>query len=222
MQRLLVDIGAQVETDGETVRLETPRIVSPEAPYELVKTMRASSLALGPLVARCGQARVSLPGGCAIGARPINLHIFGLEQLGARIEQAHGYIEAPGARRAARRERAFRPHHRDRHRRPDDGRGSGQGRNRAAQCRARARGGGPGRSADQDGRQDRRRGYVHDPHSGRRTAGRRGAHHHPRPHRSRHVSGRRRDHRRRFECDRLYSRARRRARRPSCSRPGSK
>src|SRR5579872_6044202 len=94
MQRLLVDIGAQVDIDGETVRLVTPRIVSPEAPYELVKTMRASSLVLGPLVARCGRARVSLPGGCAIGARPINLHIFGLEQLGARINQAHGYIEA--------------------------------------------------------------------------------------------------------------------------------
>jgi UDP-N-acetylglucosamine 1-carboxyvinyltransferase len=60
----------------------------------LVKTMRASSLVLGPLVARCGRARVSLPGGCAIGDRPINLHIFGLEQLGARIRQAHGYIEA--------------------------------------------------------------------------------------------------------------------------------
>ena len=94
MQRLLVDIGSQVEAEGETVRLHTPRIVCPEAPYELVKTMRASSLVLGPLVARCGRARVSLPGGCAIGARPINLHIFGLEQLGARIHQAHGYIEA--------------------------------------------------------------------------------------------------------------------------------
>jgi len=94
MQRLLVDIGSKVDVAGETVRLETPAIVCPEAPYELVKTMRASSLALGPLVARCGRARVSLPGGCAIGARPINLHIFGLEQLGARINQAHGYIEA--------------------------------------------------------------------------------------------------------------------------------
>jgi len=94
MQRLLVDIGTQIEISGETVRLETPKIVSPEAPYELVKTMRASSLVLGPLVARCGRARVSLPGGCAIGARPINLHIQGLEQLGARIQQAHGYIEA--------------------------------------------------------------------------------------------------------------------------------
>ncbi len=98
MQRLLVDIGSKVEGDidgdGEAVRLHTPQIASPEAPYELVKTMRASSLVLGPLVARCGRARVSLPGGCAIGARPINLHIFGLEQLGARIHQTHGYIEA--------------------------------------------------------------------------------------------------------------------------------
>jgi UDP-N-acetylglucosamine 1-carboxyvinyltransferase len=94
MQRLLVDIGSQVDVDGETVRLHTPRIASSEAPYELVKTMRASSLVLGPLVARTGRARVSLPGGCAIGARPINLHLSGLEQLGARIQQSHGYIEA--------------------------------------------------------------------------------------------------------------------------------
>ena len=94
MQRLLVDIGSQAQDEGETVRLHTPTIVCPEAPYELVKTMRASSLVLGPLVARCGRARVSLPGGCAIGARPINLHIFGLEQLGAKINQTHGYIEA--------------------------------------------------------------------------------------------------------------------------------
>ena len=97
MQRLLVDIGAKAEVEGETVRLHTPSIVCPEAPYELVKTMRASSLVLGPLVARSGRARVSLPGGCAIGSRPINLHIFGLEQLGARIHQSHGYIEAEAA-----------------------------------------------------------------------------------------------------------------------------
>jgi UDP-N-acetylglucosamine 1-carboxyvinyltransferase len=94
MQRLLVDVGARVDIEDGVVRLEASKIVSPEAPYELVKTMRASSLVLGPLVARAGRARVSLPGGCAIGARPINLHIFGLEQLGARIHQSHGYIEA--------------------------------------------------------------------------------------------------------------------------------
>src|ERR1700693_6384317 len=94
MERLLVDIGSQFDEDDEAVRLHTPNIVSPEAPYELVKTMRASSLVLGPLVARSGRARVSAPGGCAIGSRPINLHIFGLERLGATINQAHGYIEA--------------------------------------------------------------------------------------------------------------------------------
>ena len=94
MQRLLVDIGATAEVDNGCVCIQVSRVRSPEAPYELVKTMRASSLVLGPLVARAGRARVSLPGGCAIGARPINLHLAGLEQLGAQIQQAHGYIEA--------------------------------------------------------------------------------------------------------------------------------
>ncbi len=94
MERLLVDIGAKIDIQDGDVCVETKAIVSPEAPYELVKTMRASSLVLGPLVARAGTARVSLPGGCAIGARPINLHLAGLEQLGARIRQEHGYIEA--------------------------------------------------------------------------------------------------------------------------------
>jgi len=94
MTRLLEHAGARVEVDAGSVRVHAARITNPEAPYDLVKTMRASSLVLGPLVARTGRARVSLPGGCAIGARPINLHIGGLEHLGARIEQAHGYIEA--------------------------------------------------------------------------------------------------------------------------------
>ena len=94
MVRLLVDIGVTVEENDGVFRAETRNIVSPEAPYELVKTMRASSLVLGPLVARAGRARVSVPGGCAIGARPINFHLSGLEQLGASINQEYGYIEA--------------------------------------------------------------------------------------------------------------------------------
>lgn len=94
MERLLVDIGSKVTIEGDRSTVHTPEIVSPEAPYELVKTMRASSLVLGPLVARAGRARVSLPGGCGIGARPINLHLAGLEHLGAKITQEHGYIEA--------------------------------------------------------------------------------------------------------------------------------
>lgn len=99
MEKLLAHIGARVTTaaDGAiTVTAEDPAV--PEAPYEIVKTMRASSLVLGPLVARTGRARVSVPGGCAIGARPINLHMGGLEQLGAHIRQSHGYIEATAPR----------------------------------------------------------------------------------------------------------------------------
>jgi UDP-N-acetylglucosamine 1-carboxyvinyltransferase len=98
MEKLLQSTGALVEPDGGATRIEARSIVSPEAPYELVKTMRASSLVLGPLLARSGRARVSLPGGCAIGARPIDLHIKSLEKLGANITQEHGYIEASADR----------------------------------------------------------------------------------------------------------------------------
>ena len=95
MQSLLVHTGASLVEEGEsTVRVHAADIVAAEAPYEVVKTMRASSLVLGPLVARAGKAHVSMPGGCAIGARPINLHMSGLEQLGAVITQSHGYVEA--------------------------------------------------------------------------------------------------------------------------------
>ncbi len=94
-RRLLAELGADVEIDPLGIaRLKAARISSLEAPYELVKTMRASILVLGPLVGRFGWARVSLPGGCAIGARPVNLHIMGLEKMGARCEIVHGYVEA--------------------------------------------------------------------------------------------------------------------------------
>ncbi len=94
MEGLVQYSGASLEDDNGTVRVKADRLDRPEAPYEIVKTMRASSLVLGPLVARTGRARVSMPGGCAIGARPINLHVNALEHLGATIEQAHGYVEA--------------------------------------------------------------------------------------------------------------------------------
>jgi UDP-N-acetylglucosamine 1-carboxyvinyltransferase len=94
MQKLLAHTGAQVSQQDSTVCVEARSLENPEAPYDVVKTMRASSLVLGPLVARTGRARVSMPGGCAIGARPINMHVSALEQLGATIEQAHGYVEA--------------------------------------------------------------------------------------------------------------------------------
>ncbi len=97
-RRLLAAMGAQVELGYGRAQHRTTincrNLVNPEASYELVKTMRASTLVLGPLVARMGQARVSLPGGCAIGARPIDLHLKGLEKLGATVTQEHGYIEA--------------------------------------------------------------------------------------------------------------------------------
>src|SRR5215510_7723078 len=97
MKRLLRGMGAQV--DGErAVRVTTSTLRRFEAPYDLVKTMRASVLVLCPLVARFGQARVSLPGGCAIGARPIDQHIKGLELLGATIRIEQGYIVAEARR----------------------------------------------------------------------------------------------------------------------------
>jgi UDP-N-acetylglucosamine 1-carboxyvinyltransferase len=97
MVNLLRSIGAEVRSSAGALRVEANEIRNPEAPYELVKTMRASSLVLGPLLARTGRARVSMPGGCAIGARPIDLHMAGLEQLGARVSQSHGYVEAEAA-----------------------------------------------------------------------------------------------------------------------------
>lgn len=94
MRDLLCHTGARVcEQDG-SLCVDARKLERAEAPYEVVKTMRASSLVLGPLVARTGSARVSMPGGCAIGARPINFHVTALEQLGATIEQTHGYVEA--------------------------------------------------------------------------------------------------------------------------------
>jgi UDP-N-acetylglucosamine 1-carboxyvinyltransferase len=97
-RKLLAAMGAEVELGYGRAQHRTTicarQLAAPEASYELVKTMRASTLVLGPLVARCGHARVSLPGGCAIGARPIDLHIKGLERLGAKIKQEHGYVEA--------------------------------------------------------------------------------------------------------------------------------
>jgi UDP-N-acetylglucosamine 1-carboxyvinyltransferase len=101
-RRLLAAMGVEVELGYGRAQHRTTlccrNLASPEASYELVKTMRASTLVLGPLVARCGRARVSLPGGCAIGARPIDLHIKGLENLGAKITQDHGYVEASAER----------------------------------------------------------------------------------------------------------------------------
>jgi len=96
--KLLAQMGVKVSrgsgSDAGTVTLDASALDNPVAPYEMVKTMRASILVLGPLVARCGEAKVSLPGGCAIGARPVDQHIKGLQAMGAQVSVEHGYVHA--------------------------------------------------------------------------------------------------------------------------------
>ncbi|MCG2722327.1 MAG: UDP-N-acetylglucosamine 1-carboxyvinyltransferase [Thermodesulfovibrionales bacterium] len=98
MGRLLANLGAGFHHEGQKAFLSTERLTVFEAPYDLVRTMRASILVLGPLLARYGRAKVSLPGGCAIGARPINLHLMGLEKMGAEITLESGYVVAKASR----------------------------------------------------------------------------------------------------------------------------
>jgi len=99
MLGLLARMGVQVSLDDRLgVELRAERVTEPLAPYDLVKTMRASILVLGPLLARCGEARVSLPGGCAIGLRPVDQHVKGLQQMGAEIRVDQGYIAARAGR----------------------------------------------------------------------------------------------------------------------------
>ena len=94
MLKLLAQMGVRVEREGDSVTLDAAQLDNAVAPYELVKTMRASILVLGPLVARTGEAKVSLPGGCAIGARPVDQHIKGLQAMGAETAVEHGYVHA--------------------------------------------------------------------------------------------------------------------------------
>ncbi len=95
---LLTQMGVKVVREADTVTLDASGLNNPVAPYEMVKTMRASILVRGPLVARCGEARVSLPGGCAIGARPVDQHIKGLQAMGAEVRVEHGYVHATVSR----------------------------------------------------------------------------------------------------------------------------
>jgi UDP-N-acetylglucosamine 1-carboxyvinyltransferase len=98
MRALLSQMGVDAEAHDGALTLSAEQVDWPLAPYEMVKTMRASILALGPLLARCGEARVSLPGGCAIGLRPVDQHIKGLQAMGAEIDLDHGYIDAKATR----------------------------------------------------------------------------------------------------------------------------
>ena len=116
---VLLTIGEKMSIEVDPTSLENTF-----APYELVKTMRASILVLGPLLARYGEAEVSLPGGCAIGARPVDMHLSGLEAMGAKIDVEQGYIKR--LRASARCAYRHGPGHRHRHREPDDGGQPGQ------------------------------------------------------------------------------------------------
>lgn len=101
MDKLLTQMGVQIEFTGRYMTLFAPDNINPIAPYDLVRKMRASFFVLGPLLARCGKARVSLPGGCAIGTRPVDIHLKGLEQLGAKIQLEEGYVVAEGRLKGA-------------------------------------------------------------------------------------------------------------------------
>src|SRR5690349_15216838 len=98
MAKLMGRMGVAVERSGDSMQLSAAKIEDPTAPYELVRTMRASVLVLGPLLARCGRAKVSLPGGCAIGLRPVDQHVKGLQAMGATITVEHGYMNAVAER----------------------------------------------------------------------------------------------------------------------------
>ena len=134
MGNLLAELGAEVievaprnGAYGKTLTLSAAGLKDVIAPYELVRKMRASVLVLGPLLARTGRARVSLPGGCAIGTRPIDLHLKALAQLGAEIELAQGYVDARAPRGLRRRRHHLSAGHRHRHRERADGRGARAG-----------------------------------------------------------------------------------------------
>ena len=128
MGKLLGILGATVHHEGNRAVIKADVIKSAQAPYELVKTMRASVLVLGPLVARWGEATVSLPGGCAIGSRPVNLHLAGLAKLGAEVRSSMGISVL---RRSGKRgDHLLRCADRDRDRKFDDGRVIGAGHDR--------------------------------------------------------------------------------------------
>ena len=189
--QLLRKLGCEVEGTGSlTVAPATAKKAKLEAPYELVKTMRASVLVLGPLVARYGRGRVSLPGGCAIGARPIDQHLKGLRRWARKIALEHGYVEVEAKRLRGAEIVLDMP--------TVTGTENlmmaaalAKGRTTHRERRARARGRGARARAQQDGRAASRapaRGH-HD--RGRRRAAPVRSRDHPRPHRGRHVRGRR-------------------------------
>ena len=152
---------------GQTLNISAADIIDTTAPYELVSKMRASFWVLAPLLARMGEAKVSLPGGCAIGTRPVDLLIFALQQLGAEIEIDGGYVIAARRGRLARRRHRVSEGHRRRHPYRDDGGFARQRHHRDRERRARARDRRRRRLPQQDGREDFRRRHLAHHHRGR-------------------------------------------------------
>ena len=187
MARLLRGMGVHVERDGETVSLHAARLDNTDAPYELVKTMRASILVLGPLVARFGEARVSLPGGCAIGARPVDQHSRASQAMGAEIAHRGRLHRRRAAAAAAGRAHRHRHGDGDRHREPDDGRRLADGTTVIENAAREPEVVDLANCLIAMGAQDR--GRRHRPHHdrGRRARCTARATRHARPHRGRHL-----------------------------------
>ena len=195
MSALLAQHGIAVEPEGRSLRLGG-RITDTGARSDIVRKMRASVLVLGPLLARVGEARVSLPGGCAMGTRPVDLHLKGLEQMGAVIRLRGRVYPCLGARAAARSDDRAAVRLGGGDRESADGRGPGRGRDGAGECGAGAGDRRPGRLPGRDGRADRRRRHRPADDRGGGAAARRTARDHSRSDRDRHVHLRRGDHRR--------------------------
>ncbi len=203
IKKLLKSLGVEMEGE-ETLRINAGGITNCEAAYDLVRTMRASILVLGPLVARMGEARVSLPGGCAIGARPVNLHIKALQETRGggdaegRVCRGEGLAPEGGGD-------LFRYLDGDGDGKHHDGRDAGGRDHRPEERGARAGGRQPCRDAHRHGGEDPRGGERRDRHRRGGASPSRGGGGDPGPDRDRHLSDRRRDHRRRYPGPRLRS-----------------
>ena len=166
MVSLLRQHGMVIDRDGETARMNASEIVSTVAPYDLVRKMRASVLVLGPLLARFGEASVSMPGGCAIGNRPVDMHLKGLEALGAIVDIDGGYIKATAQPVGLSAAGSPSPSSLSEQRRTCSRRRRRQGRKRVGQRGARARNRRFGQLAGRHGREDRRSRDRHHSRSG--------------------------------------------------------
>ena len=220
LQRILGNHGVDVmvggkrpgetQYDGQTLHISAARIVDTTAPYELVSSMRASFWVIAPLVARMGEAKVSMPGGCAIGTRPVDLLIMALERLGADIEIDGGYVIARAKNGLQGRRDQVSQGHGRRHPHRADGGLARPRHHRDRERGARARDHRRRRLPQQDGREDHRRRHLADRGRGRAQAARRAPPRAARPHRDRHLCDGGRDDRRRRD-------AGERARRSCCS-----